>query len=87
MSTLHLLFVFMQVLMTQRLFFMLLRQKKEEQFSLMSIHQTQMFSFCSSEDIHSFPRKLHLLQVEGHNREEYRLRRYMMNLGQQKQLP
>ena len=43
--------------------------------------------FCSSEDIHSFPWKLHLSQVVGHNREEYRLRRYMMDLGQQKQLP
>ena len=90
MSTLHLICFAMQVLMnklTQRLFSMLLRQKKEEQLSLMSTHLTQMSSFCSSEDIHSFPRKLHLSQVVGHNREEYRLRTYMMNLGQQKQLP
>ena len=90
MSILHLICVAMQVLMkklTQRLFAMLLRQKKEEQLSLMSTHLTQMSSFCSSEDIHSFPRKLHLSQVVGHNRDEYRLRRYMMDLGQQEQLP
>ena len=29
----------------------------------------------------SFPRKLHLSQVEGHNREEYGVRRYMMIIG------
>ena len=87
MSILHLICVAMQVLMkklTQRLFSMLLRQKKDEQLSLMSTHLTQMSSFCSSEDVHSFPRKLHLSQVLGHNREEYRLRRY---LSQQEQMP
>ena len=52
MSTLHLICVAMQLLMkkpTQRLFSMLIRQKKEEQLSLMSTHLTQMSSFCSSE--------------------------------------
>ena len=37
--------------------------------------------------IRRYLRKLHLSQVEVHNREEYRLRRYTMNSGQQKQLP
>ena len=86
MSTLSLLCVAMLVLMkksTQRLFFMLLRQKKEEQLSLMAVHLTQLSSFCSSEDIQE---NFICHRSRGHNREEYRLRRYMMNSGQQKQL-
>ena len=70
-----------------KIIFHAIKTKKKEQLRLMSIHLTQMSSFCSSEDNHSFPRKLHLPQIVGHNREEYGLKRYMMNLSQQRQLP
>ena len=84
MSILHLICVATQVLMkklTQRLFAMLLRQKKEEQLSLMSTHLTQMSSFCSSEDIHSFPRKLHLWTGHGTQQRRIQIKKIYDELG------